>query len=200
MRAPVYKRLLWWMTAPPMESRYMQYSASLPSQYLQVVIVTPTSKAEAMYMLPIEDWSTVTLIAGSSEVSSCYSKNIKQSFYTKCSTWDVGVWPLYCSWPLFRSGCSEGFHEIINRESFLQVMVNSSFTVSWSVPRASKNDKIGSYLWLIHTYVLLRLPVGLYSLYGRTDISRATNKQAATQGECQMKVTYPHSSFWKTDW
>ena len=50
----------------------MQYSAlALTSQYryLQVVIVTPTSKAEAVYMLPAEDWSTVTLTTGSSEVS-----------------------------------------------------------------------------------------------------------------------------------
>ncbi|XP_064382526.1 uncharacterized protein LOC135331333 isoform X2 [Halichondria panicea] len=91
---------------------------------IKVVIVTPTSKAEAVYMLPAEDWSTVTLTTGSSEV-----------------------------------------------------MVNSSFTVSWSLPRASKNDKIG-----------------LYPLYGKTDVSRATNRQAATQGECQIKVTYPHSS------
>ncbi len=121
---------------------YAILCTSLPSQYLQVVIVTPTSKAEAMYMLPIEDWSTVTLIAGSSEVSSCYGKNISTRT-VPFGTWVPG---LYIAVGLSSEGCSEGFHEIINRESFLQVMVNSSFTVSWSVPRASKNDKIGSYL------------------------------------------------------
>ena len=32
--------------------------------------------------------------------------------------------------------------------SILQVLVNSEFTVNWSVPCASKNDKIGTYLLL----------------------------------------------------
>ncbi len=72
-------------------------------------------------------------------------------------------------------------------------MLNSNFTVSWSLPRASKNDKIGilhcTSVYIMSSIHACHVRIGLYPLYGQTDVARATNRQCVAQGECTIKVT-----------